>query len=388
VPFELFVALRYLAASRRRAHVALVSAISVAGLALGVTALVVSIALLTGFQDRIRQRLDEATPHLRITPARGEFFADPEAVTSAVSALPGLRSITPVVAGRGWISDSKGLAALPLRYRASGDSEIATGEAAVAAAVAGQLGVGVGSRILIVSGRTVLSPLGPVPVSVALSVSRLLRSGPIDEAPDAEISLSDARILAGGAHAVSAFAVRLDSASAAPAAAERLDRVLSGKAVVRTWRQFNVGLDFALRMEKVLIFAAVFLIVLVASLNIVSDLSLLVVEKRRDLGVLATLGAEDASLSRIYLWLGGAIGVLGTGLGLGLGAGLSWALDHYALVPLPADVYLMSHIPFALHARDLLLVTLFSLATALAAAAMPARSASRIGPAEALRLSQ
>ncbi len=120
----------------------------------------------------------------------------------------------------------------------------------------------------------------------------------------------------------------------------------------------------------------------------VSDLALLVVEKRRDLGVLATLGAAGASLSRIYWWLGGAIGSLGTLLGVGAGAGLSWALDRYGLVPLPADVYLLSHVPFALHAKDLALVVAFSLATAAAASFFPAKAAARTGPAESLRLSR
>jgi lipoprotein-releasing system permease protein len=123
-------------------------------------------------------------------------------------------------------------------------------------------------------------------------------------------------------------------------------------------------------------------------LNVVADLALLVVDKRRDLGVLSTLGLPGSSLSKVYWWLGGAIGGAGTAIGATAGAGLSWALDRFALVPLPSDVYLMSHVPFALHARDLLLVVLFSLSAAMAAAILPARSAGRVGPAEALGLSR
>lgn len=387
MPYELFIALRYLTASRKRAHVALVSAISVGGLALGVAALVVSIALLTGFQDQIRGRLSKSTPHLLVTPAGAAFFPDASAVADAIAKEPGVRSIDPVVEGRGWITDMRARAALPVRYRASG-REVAAGGARLSASIAGQLALGPGARARIVSSRTQISPLGPVPVAVDVAVVSVARESAGSPAPDIRLSLADARALAGTENGVSAFEVRLDSADTAPGEARDLSARLGHAASVRSWRDLNVGLTFALRMEKVLIFVTVFLIVVVASLNVVSDLALLVVEKRRDLGVLATLGAPAASLSRIYWWLGGAIGSLGTLLGVGAGAGLSWALDRYGLVPLPADVYLLSHVPFALHARDLALVVAFSLATAAAASFFPAKAAARTGPAESLRLSR
>ena len=387
VPFELFVALRYLSASRKRAHVALVSAISVGGLAAGVAALILSVSLLTGFQDLIRERLSKSTPHLLVAPAGSVFFRDPAKVADAISREPGVRSIDPVVEGRGWISDARGRSALPIRYRASG-AEVPDGRARLSSSIAGQLGAGPGSRVRIVSSRTQISPLGAVPVFVAAEVSSVTRESAGSAGPDVSLSLADARALAGTESGVSAYEARLGSPDAAPAAARDLSARLGASVSVRSWRDLNVGLTFALRMEKVLIFVTVFLIVVVASLNVVSDLALLVVEKRRDLGVLATLGAPAASLSRIYWWLGGAVGSLGTFLGVAVGAALSWVLDRYGLVPLPADVYLLSHVPFALHARDLALVVAFSLATAAAASFFPARAAARVGPAESLRLSR
>src|SRR5262249_31436312 len=157
---------------------------------------------------------------------------------------------------------------------------------------------------------------------------------------------------------------------------------------VQTWRELNASLGFALRLEKLVIFVTVGLVILVAALNIVSNIALLVVEKKRDLGVFATLGARPGSLARVYLILGLAIGILGTGLGLAIGTGTAWILDRYGLVPLPADVYLLPHVPFAVPAGELLFVAAFALGTALLAAVLPARAAARLAPGEAVRLSR
>ena len=386
MPLELSIAWRYLVASRRRAHVALVSAIALGGLAVGVAALVLSIALLTGFQDRIRERLSRDTPHLLVTPGRGAVLPRAASLEAEIVRDPEVASVSPFVEGRGWITDPQARTALPVRFRS--DAGVAPGEARVSAAVAGQVGIGRGGEARVVSHRTELSPLGAVPVSLALRVASVSSAPPSSTAAEVALSLSDARTLAGGADTVSGLAVRLRSADRAGAVRAAVAPRLGPDVVVRTWSETNPGLTFALRLEKTLIFVTVFLIVVVASLNVVSDLALLVVEKRRDLGVLATLGAGGASLSRIYWWLGAAIGGAGTLAGASAGAAASWALDRYALVPLPPDVYLMSHVPFALHPRDLALVVAFSLAAAMAAAALPARAAGRVGPAEALRLSR
>ena len=157
---------------------------------------------------------------------------------------------------------------------------------------------------------------------------------------------------------------------------------------VETWRQMNAPLSFALRLEKAVIFATVALVILVAALNIVSNIALTVVEKKRDLGVLTALGATPGSLARIYLTLGGVLGALGTGLGVAVGVTASLLLDRFEVVRLPSDVYLLSHVPFAVHPREVALVSAFALATAVAAAVLPARAAARLAPGEAVRLSR
>ena len=128
--------------------------------------------------------------------------------------------------------------------------------------------------------------------------------------------------------------------------------------------------------------------IVVAALNVVSNIALLVVDKKRDLGVFSSLGAMPSSLARIYLTLGASIGILGTIGGVAAGVGTSIVLDRFRLVPLPADVYLLSHVPFAVHPVEVALVALFSLATAVGAALLPTRAAARLAPGEAIRLSR
>lgn len=386
MPLELSIAWRYLAASRKRAHVAVVSAIALGGLAVGVAALVLSIALLTGFQDRIRERLSRDTPHLLVLPARGTTLPDAAPLEKEIACRRDVSSVSPFVDGRAWITDPGSRTALPVRFRS--DPSVAEGKIAVASAVAGQIGTGRGAEVRVVANRTELSPLGAIPVALALEVAAVSNVPPSAAVPEAALSLADARTLAGDPAGVSGLAVWLASPASAGSVAAALASRLGPAVRIRTWSESNPGLTFALRLEKVLIFVTVFLVVVVASLNVVSNLALLVVEKRRDLGVLATLGSPGASLSRIYWWLGGIIGGAGTLAGAAGGAAAAWALDRFAVVPLPRDVYLMTHVPFALHPRDLFLVVAFSLAAAAAAAALPARSAGRVGPAEALRLSR
>lgn len=389
--FSSFVALRYLSASRQRAHVALIAAISVAGLAIGVAALVISLALLSGFQDRIRLQMAERTPHLRVSAARGPILPDAEAARAALAGLPGVVEVEPAIEGRGWLSDADGLTAVPVRFRngrLSAPAADGTPPALLTGPVAGRTGSRAGSLVRLTSSRTRLSPIGPIPIAMVFRVEGLRRSAALDRSPEVEVPEAAARILAGLPSGAPAFTARLDAADRAQEAARAVGARLGPAYRVQTWRELNAALGFALRLEKLVIFATVALVILVAALNIVSNIALLVVEKKRDLGVFSTLGAEPGSLARVYLTLGLCIGTLGTGLGLAAGAGASWLLDRYRIVPLPAEVYMLSHVPFTLHPGELAVVAVFSLGTALAAAVLPARAAARLAPGEAIRLSR
>jgi lipoprotein-releasing system permease protein len=393
--FESFVAFRYLAASRKRAHVALISTISILGLAVGVAALIIALALLSGFQDKIRAQMAERSPHLSVSPARGDRLAEPEAVRRVLQALPGIVDVEPAIEGRGWLSDAAGRTTLPVRYRnLQRDFGPALEEfeglppARISGAAAARTDARVGSRLRVLSSRTRLSPIGPIPVEAMVRVVSIRRASALEKGADLEVPEETARLLSGVASGARSFEGRLRQPRDAEAAARRVAAALGPAYRVQTWRDLNAPLAFALRLEKVVIFATVALVIVVAALNIVSNIALLVVEKKRDLGVLTSMGAPPASLARIYLTLGAAIGGLGTAGGVAVGVAASELLDRFQLVPLPADVYLLTHVPFAVHPGEVALVSLFAFATALAAAVLPARAAARLAPGEAVRLSR
>ncbi|HEY1249830.1 MAG TPA: FtsX-like permease family protein [Thermoanaerobaculia bacterium] len=385
--FESFVALRYLAASRRRAHVALIAKISIFGLALGVAALIISLALLEGFQDRIRLQMISRA-HLRITPARGARIADPDRVRTALASVPGVGAVTPVIEGRGWASDAAGTAAMPVRYRnAPGLSDVLGPVARVNAAASVRLHSGEGQTIRLTSSRIRLSPIGPIPVTVDLRVAKVQFTGPLDKTPEIEVSEATARTLTGDLSGVDAFEARVADPGRTEELAGAVRASLGADYRVQTWRELNAPLAFALRLEKAVIFVTVALVILVAALNIVSNIALTVVEKKRDLGVFTAMGSPPVSIERIYLTLGAVIGVIGTATGVVFGVGLSLLLDRYPLVKLP-DVYLISRVPFSVYPGEVAGVAAFALLTAIGAALLPARAAARLAPGEAIRLSR
>jgi lipoprotein-releasing system permease protein len=376
-------------ASRRRAHVALVAFISVAGLAVGVLALVVSLALLSGFQDRIRRQMMDRTAHLRVSPARGARLAEPDRVRAALEAVPGVRQVSPSIEGRAWAFNAAapGVIPVPVRYRSAAGRPGARG-AVISGAVAARLHVQTGEDVRLASSRTRLSPIGPLPVTAIVPVDEVRLGSALDKPGEIEVSVDTARVLSDTATGAGAYEARLDRPLEADRAARAVQAALGPGYRVETWRELNAPLAFALRLEKAVIFFTVGLIILVAALNIVSNIAMTVIEKKRDLGVFTAMGSAPASLERIYLSLGAAIGAIGTVTGVVLGAGLSIALDRYGLVPLPSDVYMLSHVPFAVHPVEVAVIAAFAFATAVAAAVLPARAAARLAPGEAIRLSR
>ena len=386
--FETFVALRYLVTSRRRAHVALIATISVVGLAVGVAALIVSLALLSGFQDRIRRQMMDKSAHLRVSPARGTQLADPERVRAALAALPGVVDLAASIEGRAWASDGEGLQApAPVHYR-NGARPVGESGVRITGPVSARLRVQEGQTLRLTSSRTRLSPIGPIPITTVLTVSEVRRSSALDRPGEVEVSESTARLLSGMARGAGAFEARLANPLEAATAARALERALGAGYVVATWRGLNApaglcaapgeGGHFSHGRAR-------------HSRRGAEHRVQHRADRRREEARprrLHVLGAAPASLQRIYLTLGAAIGVLGTATGVLLGVGLSLALERFRLVPLPADVYMLSHVPFAVHPAEVATIAAFALLTALAAAVLPARAAARLAPGEAIRLSR
>jgi lipoprotein-releasing system permease protein len=360
----------------------------------GVAALVISLSLLSGFQDRIRAQMAQRSPHLRVSAARGATLADAGRVAEALGSLAGVARVDPAIEGRGWASGRALESTLPIRYRNAPVEELppalpdAPPPARVSASVAARTRTAPGDILTITSSRTRLSPLGPIPVAVVVRVADVRRASALERTPDVELPENVTRLLSGIRAGARAYEARLSSPTRAEMAARAVSILLGPEYRVETWRELNAPLSFALRLEKAVIFATVALVIVVAALTIVSNIALTVVEKKRDLGVLTSLGATPGSLARIYLILGTVIGAIGTGLGIAIGVSASVLLDRYEIVSLPADVYLLTHVPFAVHPGEVALVAAFALVTAILAALLPARAAARLAAGEAIRLSR
>jgi lipoprotein-releasing system permease protein len=276
-----------------------------------------------------------------------------------------------------------------VRYRNAPDLDDGNGPVArVNASVSLRVHSGEGQPIRITASRVRLSPIGPIPVAVEARVQRVQMTGALEKIPEVEVSEATARSLTGDFTGAGAYEARLADPGRAEDAAASLRASLGGAYRVQTWRELNAPLAFALRLEKAVIFVTVALVILVAALNIVSNIALTVVEKKRDLGVFTAMGSAPSSLERIYLTLGAVIGVTGTAAGVVFGVGLSVLLDRYRLVPLPSQVYLVTHVPFSVYPGEVAAVAAFALLTAVLAALLPARAAARLAPGEAIRLSR
>jgi lipoprotein-releasing system permease protein len=388
LPFPVLLALRYLRSTRRDAFASFLSAVAAGGLALGVAALILSLAVISGFQEALRSELLSRTPQLEVElpPA-----ADAAAARAAVARVPGVLSARLQVRGGGWVMDEGKVQAVELVGFEGTVPAFFPGAAGrreglyLPESLVTRWGLRPGEVLEIVSPRPTLMPFGgPQPRVRSLPLADSYETGRAQEERErVALPLAVAETLLGtGRRGIEVVAADLD---AALEVAGRLPAVVPPGSRVRTWRDLNRPLLFALRLEKALMFVSVSLIVLVASLALVADLSLIISSKRPEIGMLGTLGATPADLSRAFLLLGGL--VAGTGMLAGgiLGTVTAWVLDRYHLVAVPGRVYFLDYVPFLVQGTDLALVLALTLALALVSAFYAARRAAALDPIEALR---
>lgn len=391
------IARRYLWTARKRAHTAFLSIISMLGLAVGVATLLISIALLSGLQGQIKGRLIESSPQILVEPAGRNTIEGSEAILAAAQKL-GMKDIRPYVSGIAWGANESAELGRPMRVRSftaghepeterSGGpvqrSAAAEGAIYLSHSYAASLSLDVGDTIRVVAPRTRLTPFGPVPVMQRYRITRLARVTGEENAPDAWLAHDEATDLFGTGGEPTAIEMYGDAERA-----EEIQAALSGQfrgAQVKTWKEINRPLVLALRLEKIVMFATISLIIFVAALNLVSSLSMLILEKRPSVGVLRTLGATEKNILSLFMQLGLLIGLTGTLLGNVIGLGLAAAANHWQLVKLPPDLYFISYLPFILDVEDVVGVNLVAILLSVIATWYPARIASRLDPIAAIK---
>jgi len=375
-----FLAKRYLLASRRDAQVGVVALAAFLGLALGVAALVVSLALLAGFQAHVKSRLLAETPHLLVTPAGRGVFHDVDRVGGRLAAVPGVVSVSPVARGRVWVSMGRDAAPAEVVGREKTKGLI------LDVAQARPLGIVPGETVTLVSSRARLSPLGPVPIVSTMQVSGLAPASAGRRAAEASLPLDEARrLFALGPDGATGYEVFLKDPMRAKDAASAVVAALGPSVTVTTWEEQNRALVLALRLERFVLFAAVFLIVIVAGLNLAATSAVLAATRAGDAAMLSVLGASPKTVEKVFRAAGGGVGVAGTLLGVALGTSVALVLEKFGLVPLPAQLYGMSHAPFRVDLFDVAVVAVLSILWAFVVASVPARTAARQPAVEALR---
>jgi lipoprotein-releasing system permease protein len=404
MPFELFVALRYLLARRRQAFISVISLISTIGVAVGVMAVVIALALMTGLQGELRDRILGSMGHVYVWKTGG--VEDYRAEIARLLEVPGVVGAAPAIDGRAMIlaqNDAQAFISIKgidpdlepmvtdLGRSMQGGSiealEQAEGETPgilLGRELAQTLGVSIGDPVSLITQQGIMTPSGVLPRRRDARVAGIFALGLQEfDTTYGFVSLDFAARLTGGQEP--RIQLRVDDINDAPAIAERVMNDLGTSYVAQDWSDLNASLFSALWIEKMAISIAIGLIVVVAALQIVASLILLVMEKSRDIGILKAMGTSPSRISRVFMLQGVIIGIVGTTVGALGGLVLCWVMDHYRLLRIPQDVYQIAYVPFVVRPLDISIVIVVTIVICFVATIYPSRQAARLDPVQALR---
>ena len=404
LPFELLLGFRYLRARGQRTNLSLFVWIGLGGVFLGVAALIVVLAVMTGFQDGIRDRIIEGSPHLLIFQGGSQGLENADTIAARVKAIRGVRSATPFVhqqalfttangGARGGLIRGVDLTAPAVRddirsqIRQGSLDALADGSPAILLGreLARSLGVFPGESVTVISPEGAMTAVGMVP-----KMRRYLVAGTIEigmheyDSSIAYLSLPAAKEFA-GLNGVTGIEVKLNDPFEAKNVARLVSAQLGFRYWVRDWMEMNRSLFAALQLEKLALFVVVTIIVLVAAFAIIGHLVLLVAEKRKEIGILKAVGASARSITLVFFAVGMTIGAAGTAAGAAVGLGLIWAQNTYKVIRLAGDVYQIDHLPMKLTMSDGLMIIGATLLLSFLATIIPAKRAGSLAPVDVLR---
>jgi len=409
--FELFIAARYLRARRRQAVVGLITAISVIGVAAGVASLIIALAITNGMRRDLQDRLVGSTAHVLLMRTAGDGMTNWRALMSRLATVPHVVAQSPGLYGQVLISRGarsggaliKGI--IPADERNVGNllQTITQGSAdalnpssappdtltppiVIGNELALTLGASVGDTLLVTSPQGELTPLGLVPRYQRFRITGIFASGFYQyDSSYAFMRLADAQRLFSEPDLISVLSFRIDDLYKAAEVGRALEQAAGPGFQATNWMEQNRELFRALKLEQVVTFIVLALIVVVAALNILIALTMMVMEKTRDIAVMMSFGVRAEQIRRIFLCQGFLISSIGTVLGLVVGYAASVAGSHFRFIHLDASVYSIDYLPFAPRLTDALLVAAVSLGVSLLATLYPSSSAASVLPAEALR---
>ncbi len=407
LPVEYFIGLKYLLAKRKQTFISIITAISVAGVAVGVMALIIVLAVMNGFEKELKDRILGATAHIHVTNLEGSI-SDPFALAQRVGTMDGITAASPYIFSQVMISSGtastgailRGVDVATIGKVTRLPQEIRKGKIEdldrkttnglhgmiLGKELAANLGVSPGDIVEVLVPGGNITPMGAFPGVATFRVAGFSESGMYEyDSSFAYVSLKEAGRIMGMEGRATGIEVKVGDIYQAGRIASRLRVELGYPYWAKDWMQSNRNLFSALKLEKVVMFIILVLIVMVAAFNIISTLIMVVMDKTKDIAVLMTLGATRRMIRKIFALEGLLIGVAGTFAGTVLGVLLCYLLRRYQFIRLPSDVYYISTLPVDLSPAILLLVGSCSIVICFLATLYPSRQASLVDPAEAIR---
>jgi len=412
--YELFIGLRYLRARRRETFISLITVISILGVMIGVMTLNVVMAVMTGFEEVLRDRLLGINAHVAVVKT-GDHLAEYQKLIDRILQEKGVLAAAPSVYGQVMVTSGARVSGVVVRgidpdranrvvdvqqYIKEGSLQalktphalqvegrsVSLPGIIVGRRLAGQLGVMVGDPIQVVSPLATPTVLGMVPKVRRFVVAGLFDSGMHEyDATLVYMNLADAQRFFEMGDTVSNIEIRVQDVYQAQDVARRIQQKLGLPYWAEDWSRLWPNLFSALRLEKTVYFLVLLLMVLIGAFNIISTLIMVVMEKRKDIAILQSMGATRRSIRRIFLIKGCVIGTVGTLLGVLFGYGICLLIERYQFIELPKDVFLISTVPVRIYLSNFVLVALTSFLICLLASIYPARHAAKLDPVEIIR---
>jgi len=406
-PYEIFISLRYLKTKKRYGTVSLNTFISVAGVVIGVATSIITLAVMTGFQGYFRDKILSAMPHIVVMEFTGTGVKDQQALQDKIEKVPHVLATTPFIYGQSMLTAQDRMQGVVVRgidpkaeptvtdlakNMTSGTlSDLETGRGKLPGIIIGEdlarkLGVSVGDTITMVTPLGEESALGIIPKMKKFEVVGLFDAGMYDyNTTFVYIALPDAQKFFDMPGRISGIQVRIDDIYHAGEISLAIQKAAGYPYITRNWMEQNKNFFSALLLEKIGMSLILFVIIIVASFNIIGTLTMIVMEKSREIAILKSMGASSRSIVKIFMFAGLAIGMVGTALGVIIGYSAVTVLTKTDVITLPKDVYQVSHLPLSISGFDILFISLTALGISFLATLYPAWQAAKQDPVEVLR---